>query len=433
MTDILLVQPPSPDPMREHVQNTISCPPLGLGYIASVLIICGFDLEIIDADILHIDAERLRSEIQRHDPKIVGISASTQTYKNALKVARISKETNPEIKTVLGGPHVTFTFEECLSHPQVDIVVRNEGELTMLELCRLVLKKSIGRLEGIKGITYRENGKVISNLARPLIHDLDALPFPAKHLLPLHLYKIPGNIITGRGCPGKCIFCAAAAMSGGAYRFRSAENVIAEMKTTIELFGIKFFFIVDDTFTVLPERTKVICHGLRKLSAELGSDIQWACESRVDTVSKGLLMEMAQAGCTGIQYGVESGSQRILNSIRKAITIEQIENAVRWASEAGIGPVCSFMVPHPQDSRETINETKKLLMKLRRMGALTVVGVTTPFPGTYLYTHSADLGITLISNDTDEHNLVTPVITTENLTVDEIREAYVDLTLASKA
>ncbi|MCD6504415.1 radical SAM protein [Candidatus Bathyarchaeota archaeon] len=420
MTDILLVQPPLPKPIGEYTSSIILCPPLGLGYIASKLILDGFKVEIIDMAALDLSLNRLKREVEQREPKIVGITAETLTYKNALKAAKLVKEVDSRILTVLGGPHVTFLAEKALTNSQVDVVVRREGEITMSEVARRFLRGN-GNLENIEGITYRKDGHIISNPERPLIEDLDSLPFPARELFPLDRYRVPGTLITSRGCPSKCIFCSAGAMYGGRYRVRSPESVASEVHHMIEKFNFDKFFIADDTFTVFRDRTRKICRSISDLN------VQWFCESRVNTVNKEILKEMAESGCRVIQYGVESGSQKILNSIRKGITVEQVRKAVKWSVEVGIIPVCSFMVPHPEDTLETIEETRKFMEELKSLGALVVISLTTPFPGTYLYDHAKELGLKFILEDTDRYDMATPVFTTKNLTLEQIEKAFDDL------
>jgi len=415
-----LVQPPLPKPIGEYTSSIILCPPLGLGYIASKLILDGFKVEIIDMAALDLSLNRLKREVEQREPKIVGITAETLTYKNALKAAKLVKEVDSRILTVLGGPHVTFLAEKALTNSQVDVVVRREGEITMSEVARRFLRGN-GNLENIEGITYRKDGHIISNPERPLIEDLDSLPFPARELFPLDRYRVPGTLITSRGCPSKCIFCSAGAMYGGRYRVRSPESVASEVHHMIEKFNFDKFFIADDTFTVFRDRTRKICRSISDLN------VQWFCESRVNTVNKEILKEMAESGCRVIQYGVESGSQKILNSIRKGITVEQVRKAVKWSVEVGIIPVCSFMVPHPEDTLETIEETRKFMEELKSLGALVVISLTTPFPGTYLYDHAKELGLKFILEDTDRYDMATPVFTTKNLTLEQIEKAFDDL------
>jgi radical SAM superfamily enzyme YgiQ (UPF0313 family) len=420
LVDVLLVQPPLPKPMYDYSGSLIISPPLGLGYIASTLMQGGLSVDIIDMAVLNMGFDNFKLELMRKDPKIVGISAETLTSKNALKIAGLVKDLDEEKWTVLGGPHATFKDEEILRNPNVDVVVRREGEITMLDLAKQIIQGKMD-LENVEGITFRKNGRIIRNPDRPLISNLDAIPPPARELFPLHLYKLPGTLITSRGCPAKCIFCSASAMSEGRYRIRSPSNVVSEITDMIKKFNFDKFFIADDTFTVFKERTEKICQMLQKL------EITWFCESRVNTVNKELLDCMAKAGCKIIQFGVESGSEKILKSIRKGITLEQATKAVKWSIEAGIKPVCSFMIPHPEDTTETIKETKDFMEKLKAMGALVVVSVTTPFPGTYLHSHAKEMGLQIISEDYDTYDMVTPIFTTRNLTLEQIEKSFDDL------
>jgi anaerobic magnesium-protoporphyrin IX monomethyl ester cyclase len=423
MVDVLLVQPPLPPPMNAYVNDVVLTPPLGLCYIASCLR-KEFEVEILDSAILNLTFHEIKDKVRKAAPKVVGISTSTHTYKNALSIAEIAKKTTGSY-TVLGGPHVTFTAKEALKHPEVDFVIRNEGEITMLELCRALLKNE-GSIEAVKGVSYRRNGVPFDNPPQPLIYELDALPFPARELTPLHLYKIPASIVTSRGCPSSCIFCAAKAMSGGAYRVRSPVNVIEEVKQIYEKINPPFLFVADDTFTVFEERTKQICVGLRDLG------VRWVCESRVNTVNRRLISLMSQSGCFAIQFGVESGSQKILDSIKKGITLNQVKKVVQWCVDEGVQPVCSFMVPHPEDDWNTIMETEGLMKELKKMGAQLYVSLTTPFPGTTLYSNAEKFGIEFLTEDTDEYNLATPVIRTRHLSAEDVERAFDRLAAISK-
>lgn len=427
MSDVLLVQPPLPPPMDAYVRDVVLCPPLGLSYIASTLMAEGFDVEIVDAAIENLNLKDIANIIGRKSPRLLGISAATYTYKNALKVAEISKEVDSSIFTVLGGPHVTFRPDEALKNKAVDAVIRGEGEYATLDLARALFNK--GELHKVAGLSFKNSSRQhIHNPDRPLIRDLDSLPFPARKSLPLSLYKIPASIITSRGCPYNCIFCAAKALSGGVYRVRSPENVVAEVKELLKIISPEFLFIADDTFTVFHDRTRRIAESFKDMG------LRWVCESRVNTVNRDIINILAESGCFSIQFGVESGSQKILNSINKGITIEQVRKAIRWCLEAGIQPVCSFMVPHPEDTWETVKETEQFMEELKKLGVQIFVSLTTPFPGTTLYENAAKLGIRFITNDTDDFNLATPVIETKNFTakdIEEIFNRFVDISVAT--
>jgi anaerobic magnesium-protoporphyrin IX monomethyl ester cyclase len=418
MAEVLLMQPPLPPPMNSYAKEVVLSPPLGLCYIASnISQNLNADTSIVDCSILNLNEQQIRNEIEKCNPKILGISTTTHTYKNALKIAKLAKTLNIGITTVLGGPHSSIRDNETLQNEDVDIVVRQEGEFTMLELADILILGK-GEISSVKGITYREKGSVLRNPDRPLIQDLDILPFPKRRLLPLDLYKVPATIITSRGCPSGCIFCAAKALSGSRYRVRSPENVVEETKQIYSERNPQFLFIADDTFTVFHDRTRQICKSYRDLG------IKWVCESRVNTISGDMVKEMADSGCFMIQFGVESGSQAILDSIRKGITVDQVRKAVSWCVDYGVKPVCSFMIPHPDDTWKTIQETESLMEELKDLGVQIFVSLTTPFPGTFLYDNAENLGVEFVTQDTDEFNLATPVIRTKYLSVEEIEKAF---------
>jgi len=419
MAEILLMQPPLPPPMNSYVKDVVLCPPLGLCYIASnISHYLKVNINIVDCAILDMNEQAIRDEIKKNNPNILGISTATYTYKNALKIAEFAKSVNSDITTILGGPHSSVLDSETLQNEQVDIVVRQEGEVTMTELTNLLIFGK-GNLSSIQGITYREKGSIRRNPDRPLIQDLDIIPFPVRRLLPLHMYKVPASIITSRGCPSSCIFCGAKALSGGRYRVRSPDNVVEETKQLYSEISPPFLFVADDTFTVFHDRTRQICKRYRELG------IRWICEARVNTIERNLIRELAESGCFLIQFGVESGSQTILNSIKKGITVEQVRKAVSWCKEYGVKPVCSFMVPHPEDTWQTIKETEALM---KDQGAHIFVSFTTPFPGTYLYDHVEGLGVEYTTRDTDKFNLATPVIKTRHLSAEDVEKAFDRLT-----
>ncbi len=434
MLDVLLIN--APVKMPEVDSHARMGPPLGLAYMAALLLENEFSVEAVDMNVPGLEPnpgmgwgfntdrlfKKLRQKIENKHPGIVGVSSCTESFPNALRVARIAKEVYPEINTILGGPHVTFFPAEALEKPEVDVIVRNEGEYALLELAR-TFKAGSGALDEIRGINFRKNGKVVSMPDRPFIKNLDELPFPARHLFLLNLYPYPGNMITARGCPHGCIFCAASAMSGGKYRIRSPRSVVNELIHMVDQYRLKYFSFVDDTFTVFQDRTARICD----LIDESGLHIRWSCSSRVDSITEEMLKRMAKSGCDNINFGVESASQEVLDSVRKGITLKQVMNVVRWAVNSGITPVCSFMTPHPDDTEETIKETKKLMHRLLKMGCHISMSLTTPFPGTYLFNHSDELGVKIVSDHWEEFDCGTPVISTNNFSRKDIYKFYADI------
>jgi anaerobic magnesium-protoporphyrin IX monomethyl ester cyclase len=434
MLDVLLIN--APVKMPEVDRHARMGPPLGLAYMAALLEKNDFRVEAIDMNVPGLEPNpsmgwgfnidrlfyKLKQKMEKKIPRIVGISSCTESFPNASRIAGIAKEISPEIKTILGGPHVTFFPAEALEKPEVDVIVRNEGEFALLELARY-FKYGAGTLDEIIGINFRRNGEVVSTPTRPFVKNLDDLPFPARHLFLLKLYPYPGNVITARGCPHRCIFCAATAMSGGKYRIRSPRSVVNELIHLVDQYRLQYFSFIDDTFTVFPDRTAKICD----LIDESKLQIRWSCSSRVDSISVGMMERMAKSGCDNINFGIESASQEILDSVRKGITLKQVEDVVEWALKSGITPVCSFMTPHPNDTEETINKTKMLMHRLLDRGCHISMSLTTPFPGTYLFNHADKLGVKIESENWEDFDCGTPVISTKNLSQKDIYKLYADM------
>jgi radical SAM superfamily enzyme YgiQ (UPF0313 family) len=298
-------------------------------------------------------------------------------------------------------------------------VIRGEGDASFTQLVEYLLLKK-GFLKKIKGVSYRNDREIVEN-PRALIPDIESLSYPRRNLVNLARYKIPGVIQTTRGCPFQCRFCSAGAMAGGKYRMRSIESIMEEIDYLANL-GIQFIAFSDDTITGFPEKTKQISyHFLRKAYSPV-----WVCESRVDVADRDLLRLMAQSGCHTIQFGFESGSKKILKAIKKNITPEQIENAIRLCLEFGIQATGNFMIGFPDDTRETIKETFDLARKIKKLGAIVGFAVLTPFPGTYIYNHAKELGMTIHSNDWDDFDLENPIISTKNLSLNELRTIFFD-------
>lgn len=317
-------------------------------------------------------------------------------------------------------PHVTILPEEALSEPAVDFVVIGEGEATMAELAAFLMEGK-GDLAQIKGIGYKdESGQIKLNTRRELL-DPDKLPYPARELFPLEFYEEKWNISTARGgCPFKCPFYSASAIWEGHRRPRSPENIIKEIRFLHEYYGTEYTFFADDLFTV----NKKWVRNLLKLIKQLPYQIRWGCSTRVDTVDEQLIEEMADAGCVSIQFGIESGSQRILDSV-KGITKEQVVKAITACRDRDIYCSSSFMIPFPQDTKESIRETKEFIKTLRDAGSQIYLSYTSPYPGTYFYEHRDELGIKILTDCWDEFDAKHNIIETKHLTSREI-EALVE-------
>lgn len=380
----------SPLVRRQQLNITTAMPPLGIATIAAVLENAGYKVDILDINFLsrkRFSWRQVETNIREIKPDIVGISCTTPAVINVLKITDIVKSINPKVFVVAGGPHASAAPQNLLEIAKsIDVIVIGEGEHTFLELLCFIHNER--RIEDIKGIAYRENGKIILTPRRDYIENLDEIPFPARHLLlPLDSYPFAGHcynklpvtsMITSRGCPHNCNFCSQGVF-GQRYRARSAESIVFEMEELVKRYNIKSIMIVDDTFTLDKKRVYAIC----KLIWRKGLNVSWLCYAGIQEVDKEMLIEMKQAGCYQIYYGIESGSQRILNIMNKGITIEQIKTAVKDTKEAGLEVRGQFMLGYPTETLEEIKRTISFAKELNLDYA--EFGVTTPLPGSELY------------------------------------------------
>jgi anaerobic magnesium-protoporphyrin IX monomethyl ester cyclase len=388
-------------------------PPLGLAYIASVLLADGHDVSAVDFNVSGLNLRRLDSILAGEGPHMVGISAHTETYPNGLAIAARVKELNPGITVVMGGPHPTILPKQVLQSDAVDFVVIGEGEGTIVELAHR-LDRGLEQYQGIKGLGYKDGGIRIND-RRELLNP-DSLPYPARDLFPLEFYQDRWNLLTARGsCPFKCPFCSASYIWEGRRRARNPQNVVDEIMMLVEGYGAGYIFFADDIFTL----NRRWVETLLELLNNLGHPIEWGCATRVDLVDRELLKNMAEAGCRSIQYGVESGCQMILDSV-KGIEKEQVLEAVQGARQSGIDVASSFMIPFPEDTPETIRETKEFIKQVHRAGSKILMSYTTPYPGTHFYEHAEELGITILAKHWDEFDAKHNVMETKYLSAGEI-------------
>lgn len=422
--DILLVNAPSAYPGSMLAHRLQGLPPLGLGYIATYVNQFGYKASILDFYIREVTLLELEETLNDRSPSVVGISTSTETYNNGIKIARFIKKMYPEIAVVMGGYHVSFEYKDALDTGYVDYVIRNEGEITFKELLDFLCKKE-GEIEEIDGICYIDNqGTIKKNKNRKYIDNLDELPIPDRSFFDMKKYG-SATISTSRGCPGNCIFCAATALSGGRYRVRSANSIVQEFKYLSDL-GYRHIQIIDDTMTADIDRL----NEFLDLMIQEQLDISWNCESRVDIMTKDLLYKMKQAGCNGVQFGVEAGNQEMLDCLKKNITMEQIHNVFIWAKELEILAASCLIIGQPYDTKKTIEDSVRLALELQSLGASIVFSVSTPYPGTYMYNNPEKLGIEIVDHDTDNYTTQIPVYDSKNMTKDEIQSAYFDAFVA---
>ena len=423
---VLIVGAPPEEYYRRRLMSSdtiVRSPPLPLGYLAATLEQHGHQVRLLDLSVVSQGSQVFKRELEDFAPGLVGISSTTVSFPQSLRFARLSKEVLPDCPVVMGGCHVTFTAEQVLAeNPVVDMVVRGEGEQTLQELADRI--EAHHSLEGVLGLSYQKNGNVIHNPPRPFIKDLDVLPWPARHLMDMTLYNVPAALITSRGCPARCIFCAAGAMGGQHYRPRKPECVVDEMEHLHRQLGFTSLAILDDTFTASPRRLSLpVCAEIQRR----GLKVTFACESRVDVVTPQLLESLSAAGCVGIQFGVESGSPRVLAALRKHITLDQVRQAIRCAVALGMRVVCSFILGHPTETEADALMTLDFTEELLDMGVDRIfIGPLIPYPGTDLYEHREAHGITLYTNDWSQFSFGNPIINTRYLSRERLRDLYVD-------
>lgn len=418
---VALVNPPIPEGVYHHQPYL----PLGLAYLASSLESFGCDVSVIDCPAMGVDFKSLEKILSNLMPSIIGITSMTPTINSALLCARAAKNACGDALVVLGGPHASFMDEDILARePSVDVIVRGEGEATIVELAKCLSENK--KFYDVAGITFRHNNRIVRNQDRGYIQNLDELPFPAYMHFQLKKYELFGRrllpIMSSRGCPFQCSFCVTSRIFGRAFRARSPKNVVDELARLESDYGANAFTFYDDTLTLNKDRILKICKEIRRR----GLSLPWDCQTRVDAVSKEILIEMKKAGCQQIFFGVESGSQKILDIIGKGTTVEQNERAIRMAREVGLFVSISVIIGHPGETIETMNQTVEFIKKTRPDDVY--ICVATPYPGTQLYEQIKNLGWEICENwdKFDTTNLVFnhPLITADTLR--EFRQKFYD-------
>lgn len=399
---IVLIRPPNSRGEVSILSHTI---PVNLGCLASYLMKNGYEVEIWDYETEQFIIHEFINKIKISSPSIIGFSCFTPTIISGHKLAKIIKENFYDIKTVIGGPHSTALPKKTLEKfPYFDFVIIGEGEETLLKFCNSIKENNIQ--EGILGLAYRTPNGIKEELRRPLIKNLDDLPFPNRDLLNInslkrgHVSRGISNklkntgIYTSRGCPIGCIFCAISITMGNCVRFRSVENVLLEVEECIKKYQIEHFTVEDDTFTINQERAMKIMEGFQKLGVK-----SWHCEgTRVNAVTLGLLKLMVKTGCQKIVFGVESGSPRILELIKKKITVEQVKNAFKWAKEAGFKYIeGDFIIgSHPSETIKDLEMTVDLIKEIKP--DLISATILVPYPGTEVYNLMKEKGYIFLEN-----------------------------------
>jgi anaerobic magnesium-protoporphyrin IX monomethyl ester cyclase len=344
-------------------------PPLGLAFIAAVLEQNGYEVQIYDNYLLERTIEEVMSEVRRHSPEIVGISCTSLTYSRCIEVARAVKEVLPSCRIIVGGPHPSYMPQTMLDHMDIDYVVIGEGEQAMVKLAESILrgeKETV--IANISGVACRIGGKIVKT-APEFISDLDQIPFPARHLLPMQMYervlsylsvKPVDTMSVLRGCPYTCAYCETWKLWGNTFRASSPQRVVEEIKYMTENYGSKGIYFVGDNFTINKKRTMELCQQIKNIR----KDVIWACETRTDLISKELLVEMRSAGCQTISFGIESGAPAIQQKLNKNIDLQQVKQTFKLCRRMGIQTTASFMLGIPGETVNDMNTTLKFAKSL---------------------------------------------------------------------
>lgn len=423
MTGIVFVNPPLSleDRYGDMAKGGTRTPPLGLAVLAAVTREHGYPSHIIDCAAAGLNNEQTLGMLRALNPRYIGLTAVTVAINSAGRLAEILKNANPGWKIIIGGPHLTAVPEETMAaFPAFDVGVLGEGEETLIDL--LDAFEHDRPLTNVNGLIVRQDGGTARTAPRPFIEDLDALPWPAWDLLPdlTRFYDTPtfslgrspaSSLVTSRGCCGHCTFCDRSVF-GNACRFHSAERVVAFMEHLHCRFGINDIIIHDDAFVLNRRRVEKVCELL--LASKL--DVTWGCNARVNLVDAELLRLMKRAGCWQIGYGIESGSQRILDTIDKGITIERIKRAVYDTHEAGIRTRGFFMIGHPGENEDTIRETIALATSI----PVDDFQITffTPLPGAAIHKCAHEYGT--FDSDWRKSNMWRPVFIPAGLTEERL-------------
>jgi anaerobic magnesium-protoporphyrin IX monomethyl ester cyclase len=386
--NILLVNPPKENAIKipgvsqiileEHNYS----PPLGLMYVESYL----KNISDIKVKIFNFQSpgnpslNDFKKELLGFQPRIVGITAMTLFWYDVLQTAKIVKGIIPNSMVVIGGNHIYVYPEETLLHKEIDVIVHGEGEVTFSELVKNI--QSGKELEEIQGIWYKFNGQIIKNPPRKKESNLDQFPFPDHKNFNFQKYRVSieknvpsAVLISSRGCPYYCTFCM---NNDHTYRTRNAENIVDEILECKKA-GYRSISFYDDNFNQLPEHVEELCRAMIKRK----TDMPWNCRVRADGLNKELMQLMAQAGCQRLHVGVESGSQHILNSIKKGVTIEQIKRVFNLAREIGISTLAYVIIGFPSEKKDDIKKTIDFLFEINSNHLHCTPLI--PMPGTKIY------------------------------------------------
>lgn len=391
-------------------------PPLGIAYVAAAFEAVGCEVRIFDYIISSYSKEKLAGQLNDFQPDAVGAGSVTMNFFEGQRILHDVKSINPDILTMMGGPHVSFTVEETLrTYPEINVIFIGEADDTIIEFAPMIRQKDKWR--NVRGLAFREGDEIVNTGRREFIVNVDRIPLPARRLLPISRYRAlgyPVSLITGRGCPHGCIFCLGRKMVGAKVRRRNPKLVLDEMEQILGL-GFDRMNIADDLFASDAVRVKEICSGIKERNLKF----VWSAFARVDTVNQEMFDAMAAAGCDSISFGVESGNPEMLKRVRKGITLGQAKEAVRMCKQSGMLPHASFMVGLPGETRETLKQTDAFARSLDIMFGYHYLA---PFPGTTLCEKIQNYDLEILTRDWSKYDANDAIVRTSELTPQEIRD-----------
>ncbi len=387
----LLIFPPKCFSTKEPL------PPLGLLYVASALKKAGAEVRVIDSALEKYSYKDLKTIIRQYRPDVIGTTSFTEFRFESFRLLSLAKKISKDIITMIGGPHVSLTPADTMAYQEdIDILVRGEAEITVKELYQALKEKR--DLAGIKGISYRYNGKVIHNDDRPPVENLDTLEFPARELLPMEKYKffldVPGkgmletyHIMTSRGCPFECSFCATSRLAGRKWRARSPENIVKEVELLLSQYKARALWFYDDTFNMKKDRLIKICD----LIGEHKLEFSFTCSLRLDLADRELLEKLKGAGCFSVFYGIESVSETIISrGMGKRLNFEKLEENAGILDELGIIKLPSYIIGFPN---ETYCDAKMTIDFMKKHGGRPALSFMRIYPGTRIEETARELKI----------------------------------------
>ena len=409
---------------KEQAQHNYM-PPLGIMSIANTLRVHGYRIIVLDFSEANYEMPEISKIIDECKPIYIGFSVYTENVNNILVMCKYLKKQYKDIPLVLGGPHATLDPEYCKRKRFVDFIVQGEGERNLLELAEAIrTKQKLIKFDEIQGLIYVSEDGVYTNGPESIfIDNLDLLPIINRDYLSKCFTASLPTIYSSKGCPGKCIYCAAPAMSGTKYRIRDIDNVFLE---TLYLHSVcenyDQIFYCDDTFTVFNKRLERFAELCQKSSVKF----KWRCESRVDSLFRNyyLLPVLKAAGCCRIQFGIESGNQTVLTNIRKEMQLSQAHDIIEKTVKTGIHVVTSFIFGHYCDTISSMEDTLSLMEHLKSRYADMIeiaYALNTPFPGTYQYEHREELGLNLKINNFAELDMYGAVVEGVNFKTEDLQ------------